>query len=274
MNVINFLIETSFWAPRLYFPGGLGRAIRITRRVAAQFSLALAIAVSGCLPYAAKTDPPILLFNGTGSSANSVAALETILANKHLEYARVNSAQLNAMSETQLRAYQLLIVPGGDYVKMGNSLTARTTANIHDAVTNGLNYLGICAGGLLAGDASGNSLNLSSGIRFDFYASVNRGVHKAAVPISFKETPDVEHYWEDGPQFSGWGDIIGKYPDGTPAIVEASVGRGRVILCGVHPEAPASWRRGMNFTTPASIDHEYAGTLIEAALRGTVLPHF
>jgi hypothetical protein len=68
--------------------------------------------------------------------------------------------------------------------------------------------------------------------------------------------------------------VVGKYPDGTPAIVEGSSGKGWVILTGVHPEAPANWRRGMAFTTPASVDHAYAATLIHAALNGTRLPHY
>ena len=33
--------------------------------------------------------------------------------------------------------------------------------------------------------------------------------------------------------------MVGKYPDGTPAIVEGTFGNGWVILSGVHPEAPA-----------------------------------
>jgi len=137
-----------------------------------------------------------------------------------------------------------------------------------------LNYLGICAGGLLAGKAACNSLNLTSGVRFGFYAEVNRRVHKAAVAITGVGTPAVEQYWEDGPEFTGWGFVVGRYPDGTPAVVEGKSGEGWVILCGVHPEAPENWRRGMIFTTPASAAHALAGTLIDAALRGTELPHF
>ena len=178
------------------------------------------------------------------------------------------------MSESQLMAYRLLIVPGGNYITMGDSLTPSTTANIHNAVQGGLNYLGICAGGLLAGKASCNSLNLTSGVRFGFYAEVNRGVHKAAVPIACVGTPTLEQYWEDGPQFTGWGEVVGKYPDGTPAIVEGMSGKGWVILSGVHPEAPANWRKGMNFTTPAHVDNAYAGKLVDAALHGTMLPHY
>src|SRR5260370_11248395 len=156
---------------------------------------------------------------------------------------------------------------------MGESVKSRNTTNIHNAVQDGLNYLGICAGGFLAGHGTYNSLNLT-GVRFGFYADENRGIRKAAVAIAGVGTPALEHYWEDGPQFTGWGAVVGKYPDGTPAIVEGTSGKGWVILSGVHPEAPANWRRGMTFTTPASVDNAYAGTLIEAALYGTMLPHY
>jgi glutamine amidotransferase-like uncharacterized protein len=157
---------------------------------------------------------------------------------------------------------------------MGVGLASNTIANIHNAVHGGLNYLGICAGGLLAGKASCNSLNLTSDVRFDFYAAVNRGIHKAAVPIASPEMPVLDQYWEDGPQFTGWGAVVGKYPDGTPAVVEETFGEGWVILSGVHPEAPENWRRGMTFSTLASVDNAYAGTLIDAALHRTQLPHF
>src|SRR5262249_62082379 len=132
-------------------------------------------------------------------------------------YAVVGSQRLNGMTVSQLMGYRLMIVPGGNYITMGNSLTSKTTTNIHDAVQGGLNYLGICAGGLLAGNATCNSLNLTSGVRFGFYAEVNRGVHKAAVVVSGVDTPALEHYWEDGPQFTGWGLVVGKYAAGTPA---------------------------------------------------------
>ena len=167
---------------------------------------------------------PILLFSGTGASPNDVAAVETILNSNHLNYSTANSSQLNEMGESQLRGYRLLIVPGGNYINIGNSVTSSTTANIHNAVQGGLNYLGICAGGFLAGHASYNSLNLTSGVRFDFYAEVNRGIHKAAVAIECVDAPTLEHYWEDGPQFTGWGEVVGKYPDGTPAIVQGTSG--------------------------------------------------
>ena len=216
----------------------------------------------------------ILLFNGTGTSPNDVAAFETILKDKHVNYSKVNSSQLNVMSESQLRGYGLLIVPGGNFIDIGNGLTPGATANIRNAVQNGLNYLGVCAGAFFAGNSPTNGLNLTSGVKFGFYAAEDRGIRKAAVPIAVAGAPTLEHYWEDGPQLTGWGAVVGKYPDGTPAIVQGTCGSGWVILSGVHPEAPANWRRGMTFTTPASTDNAYAWTLIHAALNRESLPHY
>jgi glutamine amidotransferase-like uncharacterized protein len=218
---------------------------------------------------------PIVLFNGTGTSPNDVAAVETVLNSNHLNYSTANSSQLNNMPESQLRGYRLLIVPGGNFIDIGNSLTSSTTTNIRNAVQNGLNYLGICAGGFLAGNSSYyNGLNLTSGVRFSFYSAESRGIRKAVVAIAGAGGPTLDQYWEDGPQFTGWGEVVGKYPDGTPAVVEGTSGSGWVILSGIHPEAPANWRRGMIFTTPASQDNAYAATLIHAALNRTPLSHY
>jgi glutamine amidotransferase-like uncharacterized protein len=219
--------------------------------------------------------PPILLFTGTGTSASDVSAVKTILGANNLTYATANSSQLNGMSETQLKGYKLLIVPGGNSITIGHNLSSTTTTNIHNAVTNdGLHYLGICAGGFFGGYSIYNGLNLTSGVWFNFYADYYNGIHKAAVEISSPDAGALDQYWQDGPQFTGWGSIVGKYPDGTPAIVEGTSGKGWVILSGIHPEAPANWRTGMKFTTSVAVDNAYAGTLILAALSGTSLPHY
>lgn len=217
---------------------------------------------------------PILLFHGTGTSPNDVAAVEAILSSNQLNYSTVNSSTLNEMGEAQMQEYRLLIVPGGNFVDMGNSLTSNTTANLRKAVQSGLNYLGICAGAFLAGNSPYNGLNLTSGVRFGFYSAENQGIHKMAVAITRVGQPTLDQYWEDGPQLAGWGAIVGKYPDGTPAVVEGTFGSGWVILSGVHPEAPERWRRGMTFSTPASEDNAYAGMLIRAALNRETLTHY
>jgi hypothetical protein len=217
---------------------------------------------------------PILLFNGTGTSPNDVVAVEIILDGSHLNYSKIDSGRLNEMDPAQLGRYRLLIVPGGNFIDIGNNLSSVTTANIRGAIENGLNYLGICAGAFFAGDSGFNGLNLTSGIRFPFYSAERRGIRKTSVKITGVGMPTLDQYWEDGPQLTGWGAVVGKYPDGTPAVVQGTFGSGWVILTGIHPEAPASWRRRMTFSTPVSSDNAYAELLIRAALDRESLAHY
>jgi hypothetical protein len=238
--------------------------------------IVLVLALTACrdssrVPLSSSKAAPILLFDGTGTSANDVAAIETIMNRNHLAYSTADTSQLNDVSGSRLGEHRLLIISGGNFTTIGQNLGPRAAAKIHDAVDGGLSYLGICAGAFLAGSHAEGGLNLTSGVQFKFYAAEERGISKAAVPIAGVGTPTLDQYWEDGPQLTGWGRTIGTYPDGTPAIVEGTSGKGWVILTGVHPEAPESWRRGMTFTTPATADEAYAVKLIEAALNRTPL---
>jgi glutamine amidotransferase-like uncharacterized protein len=141
-------------------------------------------------------------------------------------------------------------------------------------VQQGLNYLGICAGAFYGGFSVYNGVDLTSGVWFNFYADEDRGIHKEPVNLSFPNGSMLEMYWEDGPQLSGWGQVVAKFPDGTPAIAEGTFGKGFVLLTGIHAEAPASWRDGLSFTTPVQTDLSYAATLLKSALQGSPLPHF
>ena len=105
---------------------------------------------AGCTRTRTNTGAPILLFDGTGTARDDVAAVAKVLEEKALAYDTANSAQLNAMSESELKAYRLIIVPGGNYITIGNNLTTETTERMRNAVHKGVNYLGICAGGLLS----------------------------------------------------------------------------------------------------------------------------
>jgi hypothetical protein len=248
-------------------------------------SLVALLTVTGCgsrsgqpapvLPPPIPAAEPVLLFNGTGTSSSDVAAVEAILGTLGVGYKTADSSQLNAMSEQQLGGYKLMIVPGGNSITIGGSLTGGAASMIRGAVEDyGLHYLGICAGAFFGGYSIYNGVDLTAGVWFDFYADENRGIHIEPVEISFPSSAPLDVYWQDGPQLSGWGAIVAKYPDGTPAIVEGQSGKGFVIFTGVHLEAPQSWRGSMIFTTPVSVDLAYAGTVIQATLNGTPLPHF
>src|SRR5262245_48818778 len=71
----------------------------------------------------------ILLIDGTGTSPNDVKAIEAVLKGMHLNYATADSRHVNRMSVSELMAYRLMIIPGGNYLAMGNSLAPGTTTN-------------------------------------------------------------------------------------------------------------------------------------------------
>ena len=217
---------------------------------------------------------PVLIFNGTGTSPNDVTAVESVVKAQGLAYQTANSSQLDGMSQSQLLAYKLFIVPGGNSITIGHNLSSKATSTVRNAVSQGLNYLGICAGGFFGGYSEYNGIDLTSGVWFNLYADYFKGIHKEAVAISFPGGTKLDIYWQNGPELSGWGQIIGKYPNGSTALTEGYWGKGFVILSGVHPEAPAGWRTGMNFFTPLDVDLAYAGTLVTSALNRVTLPHF
>src|SRR5579864_4455584 len=126
--------------------------------------------------------PPVLLFNGTGTSSTDVAAVESVLNTLKLSYATANSSQMDSMTETKLKSYKLLIVPGGNSITIGKNLSKTATTNIHNAVNGGLHYLGICAGAFFGGYSIYNGLNLTGGVWFNLYSS---NTSKQVVDIRF-----------------------------------------------------------------------------------------
>lgn len=229
--------------------------------------------MAGCAASGHTASPAILLFNGSGTSLNDVAALEDILRDRGWSHSTADSAQLEALSEWELSAYRLIVVPGGNFEDIGNALTSSTVAKLRRVVGNGVGYLGVCAGAFIAGAAPINGLNLTEGVRFSFHTLSGQGTRKAAVTINTVAGATLEMYWEDGPQLGGWGQVVARYADGTPAVVQGRFGAGWIVLTGVHPEAPQSWRRGLAFTDTAGPSRAFAATLIEAALTRTSLPH-
>lgn len=227
------------------------------------------------LPAAIPAAEPVLLYDGTGTSSSDVSAVEAVLNTLDIGYTTADASALEAMTEPEVAGYQLIIVPGGNSITIGENLTAAASSMIQGAVQNyGVHYLGVCAGAFYGGYSVYNGVNLTAGVWFNFYADEYNGINQEVVELSFPGGGPLDMYWQDGPQLTGWGSVVAKFPDGTPAIVEGQSGKGFVIFTGVHPEAPASWLEGMTSNTPLAVDLAYAGTLVQAALNGTMLPHF
>jgi hypothetical protein len=233
------------------------------------------------------TGGQILLYDGAGASSSDVAALEAILFSLSLKYDKANETDMNDATEAQLKTFKLILWPGGNSITMQDALKPTTTALVHQVVLNDeVHYMGICAGAFIGGWSSygGGGFNLTGGVYYDFYSAypgILYGMEQISIAGSGTKRDLV---WWEGPQLSGhngsFGFTVAKYPTGVPAIVEHVVGtKGFVLLSGVHPEAPESWRETKGFanlpdTDGYAPDVTYAKVLITAALNGALLTHY
>lgn len=214
-----------------------------------------------------------LLFNGTGSSPTDVVALANILTSMGISYDTANSAQINAMSKAMLAKYKLIVWPGGNSIDMGDSLTVSATKAVKSAVsTSGVSYIGFCAGAFMAESSTLYNVFNLAGTWFDFY-------QPSLIDMVWTTFADGRQrhlvYWQ-GPHLQRFGSVIAKYPNGQAAIAQSKVGKGFVVLSGVHPEAPGDWRYGFASADAdgVSADIDYTKVLINAALNKKMLPKF
>ena len=119
-----------------------------------------------------------------------------------------------------------MMVSGGNFIAIADSLRPSTRTNIHNAVQSGMNYLGICAGAFLAGHGTYKSLNPASGVRFGFYRAEKRGVRKANVAITGIGTFPIEQYWEDGPELTGWAQLSASIRTERPRLLHDGLATG------------------------------------------------
>jgi biotin--protein ligase len=162
---------------------------------------------------------------------------------------------------------KLLIFPGGRDIPYQEALQGHGNRQIVDFVQQGGSFLGICAGAyygsafiefekgtnleviasrelcFFPGKAQGPVYGLGT---FDYYKQ--KGARIASLKL---DSETLASYYHGGCAFLGEENnpnvsIIAQYDDlneKPPAIVHCSVGLGRAVLCGVHPEYSAYHER-------------------------------
>lgn len=223
-----------------------------------------------------------LIFNGAGVNASNAQSLINIVASHGLTYEVVDSTQLNSMTAAQIANHGVLVWPGGNADDMNAALTAETRLHVRQAVQQyGVSYTGFCAGAWIAvgPDAANQTpwwgFALVTGDYLKTYYPNGQDPEGAIVPVTFSNGTVRDLVWWQGPYLPVLSNgIVGKYPDGRVAIAETWSGKGYVTISGVHPEAPQSWRDGINLVDPDGLDFDVAWDLIHAALKKTPRPAF
>lgn len=225
---------------------------------------------------------PVLLYNGTGAAPEDAAAIADILADHGVEYETATAAELNKMSLDELLKYGTIVWPGGLAGKASNALDGATRSRVREAVTaHGVSYVGFCAGSFMAinsppGESGhppyGFSLVANDGLLPEYEPD---GIHQHDVPeteaITLPGGKVQDMVWYGGPYFPMANEVLARYRDGTPAMMQTVAGVGFVVLSGPHPESPSTWvsdddRDGV------AVDREVAWQLINAAITRQRLP--
>jgi glutamine amidotransferase-like uncharacterized protein len=157
-----------------------------------------------------------------------------------------------------LKGLKALVLPGGWAPFQRDTLGTSGLATVRAFVEQGGRCLGVCAGAyLLARDVrwEGTSFSYPPGLFDGLAEGPVDGLAKPPTAGAAHVTPtedgkkrglgvlegrDVLYY--GGPRMVGGSDVkvLATYADGTAAIVSRPVGKGEVVLCGVHLERPAA----------------------------------
>ncbi len=244
---------------------------------AAPFGLDAVGSLGASRPPSGGERPLALVYRGPASSAgipeDTAAFLRACPQRFRIEFCGAGRRDLPITAET-LAAASLFVQPGGgdDFIAAWKSVE-RYTRPLRGFVRDGGRYLGLCMGGYLAG--SGPGYDLLPGNCEDYTQTRGAQVHDARNAVITVDWPPRPHarrrkiFYQDGPYF--WLDkgakarVLARYTNRLIAAMVVPFGRGRVAVCGPHPEANRSWFTLAGLPYPGStydLGRELVGALM------------
>lgn len=190
-----------------------------------------------------------VVFAGAGTCDGCAEAVALLLQQQQYQVRLVDEHQLQTAT---LQGASLYVQPGGsdDIMDTLTVLSASQIQSIRDFVKQGGNYLGICAGGYLAGQYTDQAAG-SKAFALVELAEIDQEItgDNSAQFISLRlpgEASTRNVYYQAGPHFGSTLPANGKalaYYAGSNHIAAriSDYGKGRVGLIGPHYEADASW---------------------------------
>lgn len=195
----------------------------------------------------------VLIYSGNYASTNCVNGIK-----RALDYANTNNvingvvfsyATSTVINQAALAGYNLLAMPGGSggaYYLDSGSISGSAIRNF---VANGGGYLGICAGAYAAAahtDGWYDGWGVAPHVRckeVNYEGGLSLQITSAGQQVlGTSGTKTLAHYNGPAMYVSGNAVVFATYADGNTgypgyaAIVGDYYGKGRVVLCGPHPE--------------------------------------
>jgi glutamine amidotransferase-like uncharacterized protein len=192
---------------------------------------------------------PILVYRDAGVCPENCAEAVGDLAAEH--FGSVKYVKASQITQAALKTAKIWIQPGGNAIEAAELMTAEQKALLRNFVAQGGSYLGICAGAFLADHFADDfnqvpGLGLIPGVSLDFLPG---NIDDLILQVTWHSVPRYL-YFQAGATFkfdnSRPVQIIARYADGRPAVVQFPYGKGTVVLSGPHPEAPKDWKTQLN----------------------------
>lgn len=173
------------------------------------------------------------------------------------------------LTDDLIASSALYVQPGGGELAPAYQRLAKHRSSLRRHIESGGGYLGLCLGGYLAGQTPG--FGLLPGDTDQYVAS-----HGAEVRHTRNTTVTVTWsgrrrriFFQDGPVFEveeSAVDVLARYRNGTVAALATDFGRGRVAVCGPHPEATKDWFSGVRRWTGYPDCSDLGRALVRSAL--------
>jgi hypothetical protein len=162
------------------------------------------------------------------------------------------------------------VQPGGESLIVSENMAVQLRMLIKRFVMNGGGYVGFCAGAFFADQWIHGTTQEGLGLLPGLALSYERTTEKAVMLDFLWNGEKRSIYWEEGPylQLLTTGTMFmpfAYYPTGEIASAYGDFYQGRVILTGVHPEAPQYWRDDIKAADPDGLDYDLAVDMIRWA---------
>ncbi len=211
--------------------------------------LSLGVAVLFLIPTLAEAARPLaLVWAGPGACRPGCvkgAAKVASRAGFEVQYIYPGLKDFSVFQEAKL-----WVQPGGHSVTAAQSMGPAMLERVREFVAEGGGYVGFCAGAFLStpliGTTEENGYGLIPGeTELLIQEGNDHKMLKVATPKG-----DEWMYYAGGPFFkiseeslkAVNGEIIGRYPDGKIAAIQAHYGKGKVAVSGFHPESSFIWK--------------------------------
>lgn len=211
------------------------------------------LSAAGAPDWKAAKSPYVLIYRGEGVAEGGPEALEAVAAGVGRKVAFIENLTELPVALAKAEAF----VIGGTEDDTGGLLQAlaEVEKELKAYIGAGGRYLGICGGAYLA--STGSDWPESEGgreddlglVQVESYAFDPKNPDPQIIMVQWPRGTTRSIYYQYGPAFDPSAlakgvpgvEVLAWYATGSVAAFAAPSGKGRIVLCGPHPEAVEDW---------------------------------